>query len=235
VKVSGLRAAERLDLTLDVGSLRARAQGSVNLIQSSADLSYTLEAPEMTLRPGLAWQRVSLQGHWHGTVTTPTADGRLQVEQFATPRWHAAGGSQREPHGHCRHARVHAVLDGLAIPGPQPKVLQDAPLTIDASTRLNEATRPLELVATHRLFALRAHAITAGQQSVRLDLHLPDLAAVAALGGQDLRGDATVKGNSRVARRKRALVSTPTLALPAARQSGPEHWVTGRACSYRRH
>ncbi len=88
---------------------------------------------------------------------------------------------------------AHAVIDELTLPGPQPALLKDAPLTFDASMRMDQDSRPLELSATHRLFALRAHAVTAGKQSAQLDLRLHDLTPLATLGGQKVRGDATIK------------------------------------------
>lgn len=59
--------------------------------------------------------------------------------------------------------------------------------------QLNDPKRPLQLRATHRLFALKANAITAGEQSAQLDLRLPDIAPFAAIGGQKARGDADIK------------------------------------------
>ena len=50
------------------------------------------------------------------------------------------------------------------------------------------------LTAAHRLFFLRAQAVTAGQQSATLDLRLPSLSPFAALAGQQMHGDATIKG-----------------------------------------
>ncbi|MDB6090601.1 MAG: hypothetical protein JWN85_3385 [Gammaproteobacteria bacterium] len=192
-KVSGPRAAEDIQLTLDAGPLRGRAQGRINLVEASADLDYSLNAPEMAPYPGLGWQSIALQGRWHGTMKTPAADGRLEVKQLQVP----GGTHLAAVNANLRAAggmlTAHAVVDGLTIPGPQPKLLQDAPLALDGSMRMNEASRPLEFTATHRLFTLRAHAITAGQQSAQLDLRLPDLTPFAALAGQTVHGDATLK------------------------------------------
>jgi translocation and assembly module TamB len=192
-RVSGPRAAEQIQLTIDAGPLRARAQGSVNLVAASADLSYSLNAPAMTPSPGFAWQRVALQGRWRGTLSTPTADGHLEAEQLAIPGGTQLAALRANLTASGGMLTARAVVDGLTIPGPQPKLLQDAPLTIDASMHLNADTRPLELEATHRLFALRAHAVTAGKQSAQIDLRLPNLTPLAAIGGEVVRGDATIK------------------------------------------
>ena len=51
-RLSGPRNAEDIQLTLDAGPLRGRARGTINLVQSSADLEYSLTAPAMTPYPG---------------------------------------------------------------------------------------------------------------------------------------------------------------------------------------
>ncbi|MGH8210247.1 MAG: hypothetical protein ACREU6_11765, partial [Steroidobacteraceae bacterium] len=59
--------------------------------------------------------------------------------------------------------------------------------------RLDDPRRRVEITATHRLFALQAHAITGGEQSAQLDLRLPDVAPFAAFADQNVRGDALIK------------------------------------------
>ena len=192
-RVHGPRTAENVELVVAAGPLRGRAQGTVDLVQASADLDYSLTAPEMTPYPGLTWQSVDLQGRFHGPFTTPTADGHLLIKQLQVPgdtRMTAVDANLKANAG---LMTLRATIDGLLIPGPQPALFQDSRLSLDASIRLNDAQRPLQLTATHRLFALKANAITAGEQSARLDLRLPDLAPFAALGGQKLRGDADIK------------------------------------------
>lgn len=193
-QLSGPRTAENIQLTLDAGTLRGRVKGTIDLTGLSGDLDYTLSASAMIPRPGLSWQNVDLQGRWHGSLSAPSADGHLLVRQLEIPggtqladlkaNLTAAGGS----------LTARAVLSGLVIPGPQPKLFEDAPLTLDAVVQMDDPKRPVEIRATHRLFALQAHAVTvAGEQSAQLDLRLPDIAPFAALGGQNVKGDATLK------------------------------------------
>jgi translocation and assembly module TamB len=192
-RLSGPRNEENIELTLDAGPLRLRSRGTINLIQNSADLDYSLTAPQMTPYPGLTWRSVDLEGRFHGPFTTPTADGHLLVKQLQAP-----GGAQLAALDAKLTARsglmtLHAGIDGLVIPGPQPTLLQDSRLALDASIHLDDPKRPLQLAANHRLFVLKATAITAGERSAQLDLRLPDVAPFAALGGQKIRGDADVK------------------------------------------
>ncbi len=193
-RLSGPRSAEKIELTLDAGPLRGRAQGTINLVQSSADLDYSLTAPTMTPYPGLTWQSVDLQGRFHGPFTTPAADGHLLVKQLQAP-----GGTRLAALDANLTAdstglvTLRADVDGLVIPGPQPGLFQDSRLALDANIRLNDPKRPLQLTANHRLLALKANAITAGELSAQLDLRLPDITPFAALGGQKVRGDADIK------------------------------------------
>ena len=81
-RLNGPRNAEKIDLTLDAGPLRGRALGTINLVQNSADLDYSLKSPRMEPYPGLTWDTIDLSGRFHGPFTTPTADGRLLVKQL---------------------------------------------------------------------------------------------------------------------------------------------------------
>jgi translocation and assembly module TamB len=194
-RLNGPRNAENVELTLDAGPLRVRARGAINLAQNSADLEYSLTAPQMTPYPGLTWQSVELKGRFHGPFTTPTAEGHLFVKQLQAPggaELAALDANLTAKHG---MMTLHAGIDGLVIPGPQPTVFQDSRLSLDASILLDDPKRPLQLAANHRLFALKANAITAGERSAQLDLRIPDVAPFAALGGQTIRGDADIKAH----------------------------------------
>lgn len=192
-QLSGPRTAENIQLILDAGPLRGRAHGTLNLTAASADVDYTLTASDMTPHPGLSWQSVDLRGQWHGTVSAPSADGRLLVKQLQIPGGTRLADLNANLTATAGSLSARAILTGLVIPGSQPKLFEDAPLTLNASVRLSDPGRPAQITATHRLFALQAHATTAGQQSARLELHLPDVAPFAALADQKVRGDATLK------------------------------------------
>ena len=66
--VAGPRSAERVDVTVDAGNLHLHAQGSMDLIRSTADLDYSLQAAALAPRPDLEWSRLALQGNWHGSL-----------------------------------------------------------------------------------------------------------------------------------------------------------------------
>jgi translocation and assembly module TamB len=221
LKINGPRDAEQIELALDAGGLTARARGTVDLRNVSADLTYSLEAPAVSPRPDLSWQRVALEGRWRGAFTDPDAEGHLELEKLILP-----GGTQIA----ALHADLAAgsgiitlkgSIEGLRIPGPAPSLLEKDPLKIDAAWRVKEATRPLALRAAHRLFSLEAQVLTAGDQSATLNLKLPSVAPFAALAGQDVRGDAAIKAE--IHRRGSGLALD--LDLGAGISGGAAAWI----------
>ena len=194
-QLSGPRTAENLQLTLDAGALRGRANGTLNLTAGSADLQYSLTATSMTPHPGLTWQSIDLQGRWRGTASAPAADGHLSIKELQVP-----GGTQLQDLTANVTAKdglltAHATLTGLVIPGPAPGLLQSAPLTVAATAHLSDPRRPVELTATHKLFSLQGHAVTTGEQSAQLDLQIPDIAPFAAAAGYKVKGKATLRAH----------------------------------------
>jgi translocation and assembly module TamB len=192
LNLSGPRAAERLELSLQAGELKGHAEGSLNVNDLSADLAFAFESAAMSPRPDLGWERGVLRGRWLGSLRSLNADGHLEVARLRIPgqlQVAALSADLAADHG---KADLHALIQGLRIPGSQPKLLEADPVKIDASVRLDDPARRLEVTASHRLFALKGQAITAGEQSATLELRLPNLAPLAAYAAQDLRGSAVI-------------------------------------------
>ena len=85
LKIAGPRNAERIELALSAGDLKAQVRGSVDLRDGAADLAYSLTAPQVSPRPDLRWQRVALDGHWKGAYDNPAADAHLEIERLELP------------------------------------------------------------------------------------------------------------------------------------------------------
>jgi len=194
-KLNGPRNAELLHLKASAGELTALAQGNLDLTRDAANLTYRLDAAAMTPAPGLSWQRIALQGHWQGALDAPRADARLEIDRLQIPGNSGLRTLTANLNAEGDELALHALAEGLVVPGPQPRVLADAPLRIDAGVRLKEASRPIQLTVDHRLFALRAQAVTAAPMRAAFTLRLPDLAPLAAVAGEKLRGRADLKGN----------------------------------------
>lgn len=224
LNLTGPRAAERLELTVDAGALRGRAQGTFKLNDLSADLDFALDSPALAPRPDLNWERASVHGHWHGSVKAPQADGQVDIAQLRLPggtRLAALNGDFKADSG---AAALRLSIGGLRIPGPRPQLLEDSPLKIDATMRLDDSARPLDLSASHRLFALHATAeataLIAGGRSLALELKLPNLTELAALAGQNVRGSALVKAQLK----DDGSATQLTLDANAALRVGTEIW-----------
>jgi translocation and assembly module TamB len=200
LSITGPHNAEQIDLELSAGDLTAQVRGSADLRHGSLDLDYSLAAPQLSPRPDLHWQRLALAGRWKGPYTDPTADGHLEIERLVLPAGTAIGALRADINAANGDVALKAVVEGLRIPGSQPALLERDPLTIDASMRLKEPTRPLTLSATHRLFELSANAVTTGKQNAAFELRIPSIAPFAALAGQALNGNVRAKG--RIERRE---------------------------------
>ncbi len=192
LNLSGPRAAEHLDLTLQAGELAGHAQGSFNLDELSADLVFAFEAAAMSPRPDLGWERGVLRGRWLGSVRSLNAEGHLEVAGLRLPGRLQAAALTADLTAEHGKADLHAQIQGLRIPGTQPKLLEADPVKIDASVRLDEPSRPLQLTASHRLFILKGQGVTAGEQSAALEVRLPNLAPLAAYAALDVRGSAVI-------------------------------------------
>ena len=194
ISIAGPHNAEQIDLEVSAGELKAQVRGSVDLSNGSAALDYSVSAPQVSPRPDLKWQKLALDGHWKGVYTDPTADAHLDVQQLVLPAGTAIASLHADLNAAAGDIALKGVVKGLRIPGSAPGLLEKDPLKIDASMRIKDPTRPLTVAATHRLFSLNANAVTAGQQNAAFVLKLPSIAPFAALAGEALKGEATVKG-----------------------------------------
>ncbi|MEP6547355.1 MAG: translocation/assembly module TamB domain-containing protein [Gammaproteobacteria bacterium] len=224
VNLSGLRSAERLELSVDAGAVRGRAQGSVNVSELSADLDFSFDSPPLSPRPDIGWERANIHGRWQGSIKAPRADAHIEAAQLRLPGGTSIATLNADVTAGAGNAALHALVGGLRIPGLKPQLLENSPLKIDAAMRLDQAARPLDLTASHPLFSL--HGVTEltpaapEQRAAALEISLPNLTPLAALGGQHVRGSAVAKAQLRQSGEKFAL----TLDANATLAAGKEFW-----------
>ncbi len=192
INLQGLREAEHLTVALQAGALQGHADGSLNLQELSGDLSFDFAAAAMTPRADLAWERAQLRGRWHGSIKAPSGEGHLIVSGLKVPGHTQFAAINADLTADLGRAELHALVEGLRVPFPQLGFLEKDPVTLDASMRLADPGRPVELTATHRLFSLQGQAVTAGEQRASATLRLPNLTPFAAIAGQTVRGSATI-------------------------------------------
>jgi translocation and assembly module TamB len=192
LKLNGPRTAEQLEASIQAGGLSGHAQGSVNVDELSGDLDVAFETSAMSPRADLRWDRAILRATWHGNIKSPTAKGHLEIAGLAVPGGVQLAALSADLDADLGSAGLHALLSGLRIPGQLPRLLENDSIRIEASMRLDDPTRPVELTASHRLFSLRAHALTVDKPGANVELRLPDLMPFGAYLAQDIRGSAIV-------------------------------------------
>ncbi|MBV9757166.1 MAG: hypothetical protein JO047_08945, partial [Alphaproteobacteria bacterium] len=184
--VAGPTAAVATTLTLQAGALRASATGKIDFDRSALDIDVAANAPAMAPRPDLSWQSVKVDAHVHGPFDRPEARGTIRIADVA-----AFGGKigqlAADLAGNAGRVNLHAIAEGIRVPGPNPELLAAAPLRLDAEAVLNAPGRPVTFTLAHPLIAASGKAETAPLGG-KLTLDLPDLAPLAAAGGLDLQG-----------------------------------------------
>ena len=192
--LDGPRHAEEVRLNAHAGQLSANAGGTVDLVQRAANLTYAVASPAMTPKPGLAWRRIALNGRWSGPVAAPRATGVLDLEGLELSDGARLDSLTANLAADTRVLTLRATASGIVLPGSQPQLLAGSPLNLGATVHLDSAGRPMQLTLSHHLVNLDAHAVTSGDRSVTFDLSLPDVASLATLYHQDIRGTMHLKG-----------------------------------------
>jgi translocation and assembly module TamB len=192
--LEGPQNAEKLTLDAHAGQLSANAAGTVDLVSRAAELSYSVASPRMSPRPGLAWQRVALQGRWVGPVSAPQATGVLDLEGLELPEGAQLGSLRASLAANGRVLTLRATANDITLTGSQPRLLRGSPLDVNATWHLDATGRPLQLTVTHRLLDVDVQAITTGSRSANFDLRLHDLSALAAAYHEDISGTMSLSG-----------------------------------------
>ena len=196
----GPREAEPLQLALKAGPVNLDARGLANLLTRHFDIQAHGHAPAMEPRPGIAWNGLSLDAHLLGTPSAPAGNGTLLLDNLAASgvgirkltanfTGAAADGAATGP------ATLHALAEGLRIPGSKPDLFAATPLTLDATLHNEQPGHPVELVLFHALAQLTGRVFTAPGLHGTLGLTLPDLTPLAAAGGTAIDGHAALKTN----------------------------------------
>ena len=187
-QVRGPRTAERIDLDVDAGELHARAAGLVDLRGRSGKLELSLRAAALQPRSDLGWQQIDLEGHAEGSLAKPTIAVHALLGDLRLPGGLAVAKAEAELHGSAGVVTLQSTLTGMALPGAAQDLLRVDPIGVAATLRLDQPSRPLQLDVKTTLFTLNAQAVTAGRQTARLQLRLPDLAPFGKLAGESLQG-----------------------------------------------
>lgn len=195
INLHGPRRAAVMDATIDAGTLRARAAGSVDLKAGAVDMRFSVHAPALRPRADLAWERADLEGSWRGDLRTPEALGHLTVAALQLPGQFELGAVTAELSATQGAVAMHAMVTGVRIPGSKPQLLQADPVTVAATLDLHDATRPLGATLAARLFDLQIKGEAAGHPHYAVELRLRDLTPLAAMAGLELGGSALLRAD----------------------------------------
>jgi len=185
--VDGPRNALGTQVGITAGQLTASASGTVDLDHQAADLAIRAQAPAMTPAPGVSWQSVLVDATVHGPFSKPDANGTIKIAALS------AGGARIgalavDLTGNSGAVQLRATVQDLHVPGPKPDLFAAAPVTLDASARLDQPDRPVSFALHHPLVSADGTAKTEGVQQVQAHLVLPDLSPLAAAGGVQING-----------------------------------------------
>ncbi|HSM96209.1 MAG TPA: translocation/assembly module TamB domain-containing protein [Rhizomicrobium sp.] len=189
-QAGGDRAANTISFDLSAGALRSSGHGIIALADRRADLDFTAQSPEMHPSADLSWQALALEGHFHGAFDAPAIAAKLRV-QDATANGVRFATLSADVTGRDGIADLTGLAEGVRIPGDQPDIFANAPVTLSARAELDAATRPVAFAVTHPLTSVTGSVHTAGPTALAAVVTVPSLAPFAALAGtEDLRGSA---------------------------------------------
>ena len=218
--VDGPRTAEATKLQLSAGQLTASANGTIDIQDQSAALNVAANAPAMSPAPGVSWQSVALQARVNGPFTAPDATGTLRLEGLA-----AAGAAvaslSADLAGNKGAAQLTATASGVRIPGPKPDLLAAAPVVLKANARLDTPDRPVTFSLSHPLLQANGHATTGGAIAGQVELTVPDLQPLAAVGGVDLQGQTHLVVQASVAGPRTDVTVDGTLGITGGQAPAP--------------
>jgi translocation and assembly module TamB len=176
--LSGPRQGERVNLHADLGDLHASASGTVDLTHRAADLEYSADASAMAPRADLSWQQLHVRGTWHGTLATAMAAGQVQLLALVLPNGVRIGALDASLEAHAGDVSARARVTDASAPRMPAGLLAGAPLAVDGSIQLAQATRPFQLHVSHPMFELRAKGQAAGARALDADLTAGNVATL---------------------------------------------------------
>ena len=188
---SGPREANAIELTLAAGPMRASGRGTINLIARTADMAFSAEAPEMTLRPDLAWQSLTAEGQLRGSFDAPDVTAELDVRTLRV-QGVSAEGVTANVEGQTGMLDFRGSLSGLRLPGPEPDLFARAPVSASGRIALQTPERSFTASLSHPLLGVEAQGTAGDAKRVQTSISVPRLAPFAERSGVDLDGRATL-------------------------------------------
>ncbi|MUG04729.1 hypothetical protein GM556_04100 [Bombella sp. ESL0378] len=202
-------------------------RGELNLIQYTHDLHFSLNAPAMTLRPGLGWESLMMEAELHGPLRAPYGTVKLEGAGLLAAgagighmsvQFEGQGNSlasalddttsrQKTVGGGADHLALSARFDGISLPGKASSLLASAPLTIEAMLAPQQEGKPYQIHIKHEAMALDVTGKVENQLSGHVQLAIDKLPDLTALMGQKVEGTAHLLGDFTVPLRQSGALS----------------------------
>ncbi|GAB0118079.1 translocation/assembly module TamB domain-containing protein [Acidisoma sp. 7E03] len=193
--LDGPQTASQLKLDLAAGALSAHAAGTIDIPGEAAQLSLDAHAPAMSPAPGIAWKKIDVALAVDGPFARPAANGHVDIEGLA-----AQGSTLDRLTAKIRGDRQQVALDaelaGINAPGLPGGLLGMTPVTVTATAGIAAPDLPVHLTVSHPLAHLVLDGTLKPDQAAHFTLDLPNLAPLAAIGHQDIAGQATINGQA---------------------------------------
>jgi translocation and assembly module TamB len=184
---SGPREANAVRATLSAGPMRASAGGVIDLIARTGEIDFMAEAPEMALGPDLAWQSLSIEGQLRGALDTPAVNADLDARNLRVRRM-AVLGMTANVSDRTGTLDLSASLSGFRLPGSEPGLFAQAPISARGTIDLQNPARPFSVSLSHPLLSVEAQGTAGDQRRAQAHVVLPRLAPIAERGGVNLEG-----------------------------------------------
>jgi translocation and assembly module TamB len=186
---SGPREANAVRVTLSAGPMRASAGGVIDLIARTGEIDFMAEAPEMALRPDLAWQSLSAEGHLRGALDGPAVDADLDLRNLRAQAV-AVAAATANVSGQTGALDFSASLTGLRLPGSEPDLFARAPISARGTLDLQSPARRFSVSLSHPLLSMDAQGTAGAARRAQAHVVVPRLAPFAERARLDLEGSA---------------------------------------------
>ena len=188
---SGPRDANAVQMTLTAGPMRAMGEGTINLVARTAELSVSATAPDMMLRPDLAWQSLTAQGQVRGSFDAPDVTASLEVRNLRAQDINVDTVTANVT-GQAGDLAFDGSLAGFRLPGSDPDVFARPPIAVRGRVDIRMAARPFSISLSHPLLAIDAQGTAGATEHAEATITVPRLAPFAQRGGIELDGRAAL-------------------------------------------
>ncbi len=190
-ELHGPKSAVDAAISIRAGLFDGQLHGPINLVQQQLDLTLNAKAPAMQPAPDVAWQTLALNAKVQGPFATPGINGELSLTGLK------AKGAQVqslkvESRADQQAMQMHAEIQGLLVPGVPPKLLEKAPVRLEAGLRFTDPNQQVNIRLQHPLLSADGSVQLAGAQLLDVVMNIPELKPWSGLAGIDAQGKANI-------------------------------------------